>query len=142
MCDYKGKPVHVIQIGFGTFDMFLHDDAAWIDVLLQATSRRAGDKLKAIGVDPVEESAGPLQQVAMKKEQNYVSIMLAAVGEETGTVSLFCLPHTVRLKMRQELEHRMPKDYVSDTSTCRQQLVISREHVEYSLTTACPPLSN
>lgn len=106
MCDYKGKPVHVIQIGLGTFDTFLHDDAAWIDVLLQATSRRAGDKLKAIGVDPVEESAGPLEQLAMEKEQHYVSIMLAAVGEETGTVSLFCLPHTTRLKMREELEHR------------------------------------
>ena len=75
MCDYKGKPVHVIQIGPGTFDTFLHDDAAWIDVFLQATSRRTGDKLKAIGVDPVEESAGPLQQLAMKKKQNYVCLL-------------------------------------------------------------------
>ena len=113
MCDYKGKPVHVIQIGLGTFDTFLHDDAAWIDVLLQATSRRAGDKLKAIGVDPVEESAGPLEQLAIAEKQHSVSIMLAAVGEESGDVKLFCLPHTARLKMREELEHTMPQDYLT-----------------------------
>ena len=107
VCDYEGKLVHVLQIGLGTFGTFLHGDADWMDVLLEASSRRPGDILKGIGVDPVEESAGPLQQLAMKKEQNYVSIMLAAVGEEKGSVPLFCLPRTTRLEMRKELEHRL-----------------------------------
>ena len=113
VCDYEGKLVHVLQIGLGTFGTFLHGDADWMDVLLEASSRRPGDILKGIGVDPFEESVGPLEQLAIAEKQHSVSIMLAAVGEESGDVKLFCLPYKVRLKMRQELEHKMPQDYLT-----------------------------
>ena len=113
VCDYEGKLVHVLQIGLGTFGTFLHGDADWMDVLLEASSRRPGDILKGIGVDPLEESVGPLEQLAIAEKQHSVSVMLAAVGEESGAVKLFCVPYKVRLNMRQELEHKMPQDYLT-----------------------------
>ena len=106
--DYENDIVHIIQIGLGTYGTFIETEH-WMDVLLKASSRRPSDKLKAIGVDPVDESAGPLEQLVIDKNEAGASVMLAAVGETQGNVSLFCLPRRARLNMRQELE-KMPND--------------------------------
>lgn len=106
--DYEGRSVHVLQIGLGTFGTFLHHDQYWLDMLLEASSKGATDELCAIGVDPVEESAGPLERIAMDEaSNNRCSIMLAAVGdEELDRVSLWCLPHMARQSLREELVGR------------------------------------
>ena len=62
--DYEGTVVHVLQVGLGTFATFLHGDAGWLRVLLEASTRRGSCVLRGIGVDPVQESAWPLQRVA------------------------------------------------------------------------------
>ena len=86
----------------------LHHDQYWLDMLLEASSKGATDELCAIGVDPVEESAGPLERIAMDEaSNNRCSIMLAAVGdEELDRVSLWCLPHMARQSLREELVGR------------------------------------
>ena len=118
-CDYECKTVHIIQIGLGTFGTLLDTDMYWMEMLLEASSRTDGDDLKGIGVDPVEESVGPLEQLAVDQGQRHISIILAAVGEEpdrkkigddeTCQVSLCCLPRNARMEMRREQED-MPKD--------------------------------
>lgn len=103
--DYGGTSVQILQIGLGTFGTFLHQDVPWIDVLLEATDWRAGEPLRGIGVDVNEDSAGPAEHLALERH-TAASVMLAAVGEYSGSVSLYCLPRMVRLKLRQEMEER------------------------------------
>ena len=108
--NHKGKSVHILQIGLGTFGTFLHNDTYWMEVLLEATSKRKSEPLRAIGVDPVEDSSGPMESLALAQRQRYVSITQAAVGDHSGQVLLYCLPHAARLKLRNELLRKNPKD--------------------------------
>ena len=104
--DYGGKQLHVMQVGLGTFATFLHSDTYWMDVLLGASTQRKDEPLRGIGVDPVEESVGPFEHLSWRRSERYVSAVLAAVGEQSGSVALYCLPYMARYKIRREMESK------------------------------------
>ena len=104
--DYGGEQLHVMQVGLGTFATFLHSDTYWMDVLLEASTQRKDDPLRGIGVDPVEESVVPFEHLAWRRSERYVSAVLAAVGEQSGSVALYCLPYMARYNIRRELESK------------------------------------
>ncbi|CAK0816777.1 unnamed protein product, partial [Prorocentrum cordatum] len=66
--DFKGERVHVLQIGLGTFGTFLKPDIGWILTLLEAPIADgcppSEEDLRGIGVDCLEESCGPQEQLA------------------------------------------------------------------------------
>ena len=103
--DYRGGCVHVLQIGLGTFGTFVQRDVTWMNTLLEATTLQYGESVRGIGVDPLEESAGTLEALALR-ECPEASILLAAVGEMSGTASLFCLPKGTRLHIRKKLRNQ------------------------------------
>ena len=89
--DFKGKKVKVIQVGLGTFGTFVQGDSGWIRFLFGATSRRFKGPLTGIGVDPVIECILPLTEQAASIGN--VALIHGAVGCDTGTRTLFALPH-------------------------------------------------
>ena len=103
--NFAGETVHIMQIGLGTFGTFVRpDEKWWMAVLLEASSwQRSNGALKAIGIDPLEESVG-LHQAAVSDTAT-LSFLLAAIGEASGQVSLFCLPRIARSKMREKLQN-------------------------------------
>ena len=103
-CDYNGGVVHVLQIGLGTFGTFLHRDTYWINMLLEASSRLHDEALKGIGVDPVRESVGAFETLA--RSESHISAVLGAVGEQSGSVSLHCLPYMARQNVRDEMARK------------------------------------
>ena len=105
--DFGGQSVHVMQIGLGTYGTFLQADVAWLRVLLKATSRCASQALRGIGVDPVEESVGPLESLALRKSTSLsASVVRGAVVEspERSEIRVFCLPRDARRTLRRKME--------------------------------------
>ena len=76
-----------------------------MDTLLEATTVQYGESVTGVGVDPLEESAGTLEALALRQCPE-ASILLAAVGEISGTASLFCLPKGTRLYIRKKLRNQ------------------------------------
>ena len=101
--NFRGNQVHVLQIGLGTFGTFLHVDALWMRVILEASTCEPECPLLGIGVDPVEESVG-LHELH-DESRVHASIILGAVGDRHSTVDLFCLPRDARISLRKELRH-------------------------------------
>lgn len=103
--DFGGSIVHVVQIGLGTFGTFLHQDEQWVQIMLEATSWKGehAEQLRGIGVDPLEEAAGLSEQLAL--ERGGAAVLLSAVAQTRGEVSLFCLRHGMRQKCRQWLQY-------------------------------------
>ena len=107
--DFGDQNVHVMQIGLGTYGTFLRPDARWLQVLLKASTRRSSEALRGIGVDPVEESVGPLESLALRKSTRLnASVVHGAVVESTtqSKISVFCLPRNARLELRRKMEQR------------------------------------
>ncbi|CAK0819443.1 unnamed protein product, partial [Prorocentrum cordatum] len=98
-----GERVHVLQIGLGTFGTFLKPDIGWILTLLEAPIADgcppSEEDLRGIGVDCLEESCGPQEQLAEARPT--CSVLKAAVDSSEGTRTLWCLPRGARMKVRQ-----------------------------------------
>ncbi|CAK0819442.1 unnamed protein product, partial [Prorocentrum cordatum] len=95
-----GERVHVLQIGLGTFGTFLKPDIGWILTLLEAPIADgcppSEEDLRGIGVDCLEESCGPQEQLAEARPT--CSVLKAAVDSSEGTRTLWCLPRGARMK--------------------------------------------
>ena len=106
--NFNGKSVHILQIGLGTFSTFLTpNDTRWMSILLQASTWRSssGAALKAIGVDPLQESLSSHQYSALSRNMVRSSFLLAAVGEVTGRATLNCLPNVTRSKIQEQCQN-------------------------------------
>lgn len=101
--DFGGDVVHIMQIGLGTFGTFVRpDEMLWMKQLLESSSWQCSTgALKAIGVDPLEESVG-LHQASAEGAAAF-SFLLAAIGETKKNVSMFCLPRHARSHVRKRL---------------------------------------
>jgi len=102
--NYANKAVHILQVGLGTFGTFVKpNEQTWMALLLKASSWKKNDNvLKAIGVDPLEESVS-LQQAAVTGTSK-CSFLLAAIDEDSEPKSLFCLPRGMRFRIFQSLQ--------------------------------------
>ena len=89
-CDYRGLPIHMLQIGLGTFGTFLDKSPNWVHTLLDAVGYENGDTLFAIGVDPVAEVIASMEAVVVP-EYPGVSILQAAVGNSRRNVECYSL---------------------------------------------------
>jgi len=105
--DFGGAKVHVLQIGMGTYGTFVEPSSQyWLQILLEACSKGCSENLRGIGVDPVEETLGPLEQVlALSQDKSKVSLLCGAAGETSGEQTFFCLKRGIRLKLRKTMKN-------------------------------------
>lgn len=96
--DFAGADVHIFQVGLGTYATFLQPNVRWLRILLQASTWLESEPLRGIGVDPLEESVGPLEELAVNEVG--ASVLLAALGKDGIQQSLFCLPRGARQHIR------------------------------------------
>eukprot|EP00930_Biecheleria_cincta_P029026 TRINITY_DN20190_c0_g1_i1.p1 TRINITY_DN20190_c0_g1~~TRINITY_DN20190_c0_g1_i1.p1 ORF type:complete len:311 (-),score=49.51 TRINITY_DN20190_c0_g1_i1:254-1186(-) len=95
----------------GTYGTFVEPTQYWLQILLEACSKDCSESLRGIGVDPVEETLGPLEQVlAQSQEKSEVSLLFGAAGETSGEQTVFCLKRGVRLRLRKVME-KHPSEY-------------------------------
>lgn len=103
--DFGGAKVHVLQIGMGTYGTFVEPSAYWLQILLEACTRDCIESMRGIGVDPVEETLGPLEQVlALSQDTSKVALLFGAAGETSGEQTVFCLKRGTRLRLRKAME--------------------------------------
>ena len=95
---FDGQPVHIVQIGLGSFMTFGDRWEREIQKLLQGTTRRSDEPLTAIGVDPVNQWTERL--VPLCQASDKVALIAAAVGRAPGTRFL----HGLSGKARERLQ--------------------------------------
>ena len=107
--NFQGRTVHVFQVGLGTFGTFVKPDCGWMRILLDAPAKGSDrppeeEDLLGIGVDCLEESVGPQEQLALPRRG--CSVLLAAMDSSPGERTLWCLPRGTRKHVRDFLEQR------------------------------------
>ena len=107
--DFQGSRVNVLQIGLGYYATFLKPDERWMRILLEAPAPGSElppreEDLLGIGVDCLEESVGPQEQLALPRRG--CSVLLAAVDSSPGQRTLWCLPRGTRIQARNWLLQR------------------------------------
>eukprot|EP00931_Biecheleriopsis_adriatica_P106144 TRINITY_DN80651_c0_g1_i1.p1 TRINITY_DN80651_c0_g1~~TRINITY_DN80651_c0_g1_i1.p1 ORF type:complete len:409 (+),score=70.63 TRINITY_DN80651_c0_g1_i1:37-1263(+) len=108
--DFSGSTVHVLQIGLGTYGNFVQPTVHWLRTLLEACSRQEDEPLTAIGVDPVQEVVGTLEEIVTAEDEAKMSLLLGAVSDKDGKLPVFCLPSGARQQLRDAMEHH-PDEY-------------------------------
>ena len=131
---HRGQRLHILQIGLGTFNTFVHnltdpDEEHWnLTWLLGASSNRSKDLL-GVGVEPVPEHVSRLRP-ALKSLPN-ASLVQAAIGKGDEKVTVSTVTHEHVLQCLGEVQPSEQQSFCDAVSFLRNMYCVGQVHPEF-----------
>ena len=132
--DFKGRPVHIVQIGLGTNGTFIQNYANWdkdgddgLEWILKCVSVVSPKRLTGIAVEPVAEHVQALVPM-VKQSLPGVALVQCAIGDEVGESRTHFLSQGAHDELLMTVPWMQRDDLKRDLSYLFNMSSVGREH--------------